>query len=237
MKKTFALIFISFILTCKLSNSQKAIRQQALKLNDSAVNLNFIFPKANGRPIPVKFNTGNITEYDMNTLLIKKIALLNQAIKLDSTLFIAYWNKFVFLNGLKQYEKSVLTGKKMIVLRPNDANVQYLVGEEYENMGDSMSAKHYYTMSLKTNDQLLTAVNAASKTYKSIQLTRAIDFILLRQPEKRNKIIRELYRTAIDSNYNVTYRLLLNITRDELIHGKTNSNLIKKEHYLNGDNF
>jgi len=194
----------SIFFTCKSSHSQKTTNPEARKLNDSAVKLDL--------------------QYNGDSLYERKIALLNQAIKLDSTYFTAYWNKFTFQNGLKQYEYSVLTGKQMIKLEPNDVVVQYLVGEVYEKMDDTVLARQYYERSLATSTELLKKINSNTKRYKSLQLNQAIALILLRRTVQGDKIIKELYNTAVDTSNNETYRMLLNMKREEFINGKTVSN-------------
>jgi tetratricopeptide (TPR) repeat protein len=205
MKKLSILVFVMYCLSCKPSHSQKKINPEARKLNDSAV----------GSRFSVKYN-------NPNQALEHSINLLNQAIKLDSNYFTAYWNKFVFKGDLKQYNKAILTGKQMMGLRPQNASIKFIVGETYEKMGDTITSAEYYRSSLSMLNNILDTIKVSdNKNYKSTMVNKAIVLILLNQPEKGYSILKDLYNKENSENYKSTLQTFMNFTRRDFIYGKT----------------
>lgn len=209
MKTALTILFIAFLFACGKSHAQKKINPEARKLNDSAV----------GSRFSLKYN-------NPNQALEHSINLLNQAIKLDSNYFTAYWNKFAFQGDLKQYNKAILTGKQMIGLRPQNASLKFIVGETYEKMGDTITSAEYYRSSLSMLNNILDTIKVSdNKNYKSTVVNKAIVLILLNQPEKGHNILRELYAKEANESYKQMLQMFISFTKHDVMYGQGTSTL------------
>jgi len=198
MKYTWSIFAICF-LSLQAAHSQKVINPKAKRYYDLAIDSAY----SNG-------------DQGLQTA----IGFLNQAIKIDYNYFNAYYNKFMFQNQLRQYDKAILTGKQMVRLRPKNVDVLISVGDVYERRGDTVTSLQYFNRGLSIYNAILDTMKVINKSYKTTQVGKAIALILLHQPDKAKAILTELYYKEPDANYKQLYRHFMVVKRSELIEDK-----------------
>src|SRR5204863_9405110 len=93
----------------------------------------------------------------------KAILLLDQAIKIDSNYFTAYWNKLAIQSDIKQYDKAIETGKQ--ILKLNKSPYYYLlIATFYYRLGDTTSANNYFKKTSALCDTVLDTMSTKNKT-------------------------------------------------------------------------
>src|ERR1700722_15276543 len=150
MKRLFTLLFLPALFSCKPAPSKVKINPEAIKLNNRAITL--VYQAGGG---------------ESNQILDSAIMLLNKAIQIDSNYARTYYNKFTYQNELKQYDKAILTGKRIIVLRPLEPNIKLMLGEDYEKLGDTPRSTSSYQAALDCCNKILDTMKPNNKTYAS----------------------------------------------------------------------
>jgi tetratricopeptide (TPR) repeat protein len=173
--------------------------------------------KLNNKAVAIKMNYLPGTKPGLDDAII----LLDSATKIDSNYVIAYWNKFIFQNKLKRYNDALLTGKRIIKLRPKIVTYRVIEGVVYEKTGDKLTAEKYYNQGLLIYNKLLDTMNSNNKMYKQLEFEKASDLIFLHQEQKGLSIIKDLYDKETDSRLKIMYRQFMNISRENLLSFKT----------------
>jgi tetratricopeptide (TPR) repeat protein len=210
MKRVPVLILAIFILCSSCVHLQKGVNPEAKKLGDQAFNLVW------GKP-----NAGEDS-------LKKAIVLLDQAIKLDSNFYEAYYNKFAFQTELKDYKGALLTCFEMQRLRPKMIEITAIVGAAYERAGDSISAIRYYTSALATYNKLLDTIRTKNRDYKTLMAERASTLIMLHRQAEANAIFKQLADAEIDPNSKKSYLSLMNKSRYQYLYETTAKNEVSE---------
>ena len=99
-------IILLILLFCKYSYSQEHVNPEARKLNDSAYRVwrDFPFPSQklhkfkNGKLIEASLDTTKDKYFTTDSAAVYKrlMSLLDQALKIDSNYWVAYWSKFSY---------------------------------------------------------------------------------------------------------------------------------------------
>lgn len=146
------------------------------------------------------------------------ISLLNQAIRVDSNYYKAYSNKFMFETQLQQYKNAMLTGKQMIKLRPDNVETMVSVGSACERAGDTLLSAKYYGRALLILDKVLDTMSVKNNAYKTLQIGKAIDLILLHQPQKGYGIFKNISEKETDPNLKQYFQSLLHSSRHDFLY-------------------
>jgi tetratricopeptide (TPR) repeat protein len=148
MRKTI-LMFLLLILELNSCNkSDKRIKQEdgycfaGKNYSSQVVSLN---NKAMGVLCPEMYSIGIDTQ-KINVVL----AILDSAIVLDSTYYIAYYNKAVLLFELNKLEESIRCMRLITDKCEDYAEGNMMIGMLYESLGETGNAREHYTRSLKT---------------------------------------------------------------------------------------
>jgi len=207
MKRFAILISIICFLSCQ--SSRRRFNAEAIKLNDSAMSLQ------------MKNYLMALNRYGGPDSVRKvQIALLTKAIEIDTSYFIAYWNKFNCQVQLKQYAGALITGKRLVILRPNDPVNEFLVGKVYDKLGDTIHAKAYYKNYLSYCSSILDTMATSNRQYRFVVEEKAIVLILLGQQQNGKAILKKLFDTEPISMNKPFDSLYMGLTRKDIIDGK-----------------
>jgi tetratricopeptide (TPR) repeat protein len=126
----------------------------------------------------------------------KAIALLNEAIKLDSNYYPAYTNKLSFQLALKQYSDALPTAKKINMLRPDDPVPYVSIGLLCEVLHDTISSQKYFAAADSHFNNILDTMDRTNIDYEQIMMNKGINLILLGQQQNGNELLRQLYEKS-----------------------------------------
>lgn len=149
-------------------------------------------------PTAVQFNNQAMTlvAYLENAdSSLKAISLLDKATTIDSNYFLGYYNKLIFYYQLKQFDKAILTNNKLLQLRPNAYDLYMTGGMLYEQIGDTVAAKTYFSKSLNICNSVLDTMNRQNRYFVTVRTNQAINLIMLNDSTKANKIFKDLYES------------------------------------------
>jgi tetratricopeptide (TPR) repeat protein len=194
--KILPIIFSFSLIACGQKSDHQKINPYAVRLNDRAISLS-----------PYLENRDSSS---------KAIALLDSATALDSNYFLGYYNKIMFYNQLKQYDKAIIAINQMIRLRPNS----YLYstgGIFYDKMGDSISSRNYFQKSLVISTKILDTMNVQNKAHNAFVINRALNLIMLGQQTYGNSLLRQVYESQTDSSQKEWTHSFMNKSKDEII--------------------
>ncbi|MDB5224341.1 MAG: hypothetical protein JWN83_3008 [Chitinophagaceae bacterium] len=130
----------------------------------------------------------------------KALLLLDSATAIDSNNFLAYDNKLMFLYGLKQYDKAILTVNELLRLRPNAHDLFMMKGNLYEIIGDTISSKSNFQKALTICNSVLDTMSTTNRDYVMLTTNKAINLIMLGDLIQANKILKNLYDTQPDDS-------------------------------------
>jgi len=159
-----------------------------------------------------------LTNYIDNPDSCKKaLSFLDSATTIDSTCFLCYYNKLMFLSSLKQYDKGILTINRLLRLRPFANNLYLTGGVFYIKSGDTTSANAYFQKSLTICNNVLDTMSNDNRDYIMLTINKAINIIMLGDQIKGNEILKQLHDKQTDSTYRDYIASFMNKTKDELI--------------------
>lgn len=128
----------------------------------------------------------------------KALLFLDSATAIDSNDFLAYYNKLMFLGGLKQYDRTILTFNELIRLRPNAHDLLMMKGILYEEIGDTILSKPYFQKSLSICNSVLDTMTVTNTNYVMLTTNKAVNLIMLGDSTEANRILKALYDTQPD---------------------------------------
>ena len=194
----FILIFLSIALySCGQKNTKNKVDQAAVKLNYSAMTM-------------VKY----LKNADSSQ---KAIALLDSATTLDTNYYLGYFNKLMFLNSLKQYDKAISTTQNLIRLRP-DAHDLYIIGGVFcEKNNDTISSKKYFQKSLAICNVVLDTMSFKNSNYEMIMTNKAVNLIMLNRKAEANTLLKKLVETQSDGEMKKITLSMMNLNKNQLI--------------------
>ena len=147
----------------------------------------------------------------------KAIALLNEAIKLDSNYYPAYTIKLSFQLALKQYSDALPTAKKINMLRPDDPVPYVSIGLLCEVLHDTISSQKYFAAADSHFNNILDTMDRTNIDYEQIMMNKGINLILLGQQQNGNELLRQLYEKSTSSLMKETISSLINKTKKEIL--------------------
>ena len=191
-------LFLSIILACNQGSEKRPARDPEAKLlNDSA--------------FKILMRSSNDEDYQ------KAIELLDKAIAIDSNYAGAYHKKISLQTLLRQYDKALITSKKLNELRPDNPNFILTTGILYEKNRDTISSVYYFQKALSMYNKTLDTMNTANADYFALQMNRGITYILLNQQAKGNDMLRTLYDKQTDEKNKEYLTPLINKSRKAVI--------------------
>jgi|ERR1035437_4668718 tetratricopeptide (TPR) repeat protein len=152
----------------------------------------------------------------------KAIILLDQATKIDTNYFMAFFHKLSGQLQLKQYSKALETAKHINWIRPNYIDAYVTVGILSEKLGDTVTATKYYNLALDKYNKVLDTMNITNRDYNMLLMYKGIDLILVGQQAKGNKVLEQLYNNSTDNNtskeiYKELVTLFMNKSRKDIL--------------------
>jgi len=172
------------------------VKAEAKRLNDSAMTL---------------------IRYMQDDSSQKAILLFDQAIKIDSSYFIAFWNKLCLQGQLKQYDKAIATGKEILKLSKSP-NYYFLIGTFYYRLGDTVSANDYFKKTLAMCDIVLDTMSTKNKAASEVVImNKGVSLIFLGHQQEGNKILKQFYDDQTNSAYREWTGAFMNKTKEEIL--------------------
>ena len=178
--KIILLFILIGLYSCGQNDTKHKVDPTAVRLNNNAMTL-------------VKF----IDNKDSSK---KAITLLDKATAIDSNYFLGYYNKLMFLDQLKQHDKSVLTVNKLIQLRPYAHDLYLTAGIIYERKGDTSSSKIYFEKSLAICNKVLDTIKISNSDYIMLISNKVVNLIMLNRNSERDMMVQEASNQLYDSN-------------------------------------
>ena len=141
----------------------------------------------------------------------KALLFLDSATEIDGNCFLCYYNKLMFLYGLKKYREAIITFDELLRLRPNAHDLLIMKGGLYEKIGDTLSSKKCFQKSLTICDKALDTMTKTNSDYLMFVTGKAINMIMLGDSAKANNILQALYNSQPeDSSFgNVDKKFIL----------------------------
>jgi len=200
IKIKITLIIVSFSLlacACGQKSDKLKINPTAVRLNNLAIDLSLYM--------------------DNNDSAGKAIKFLDSATSIDSNYFLGYYNKLMFLNQLKQYDKAIVTVNNLIRLKPNANDIYWNGGIIYEKIGDTVSSRFYFQKSLTICTKVLDTMNVNNKDYYMLVTNKAIDLIMLGHQTNGNLLLKEVFENQTDSFQKEMIHSFMNRSKSEII--------------------
>ena len=147
----------------------------------------------------------------------KAISLLDKATTIDSNYFLGHYNKLMFFSELKQFDKAVLTINKLVQLQPSAHDLYLTGGILYERIGDTVSAKAYFTKSLAICSSVLDTMNFKNSDYEMLVSNKATNLIMLGNQEKANELLKKLYDSLTDKEHKKMTLSMMNKSKKQLL--------------------
>lgn len=179
MRLIFLLLLFGFA-ACAQQPKKYIPDKKAVLLNDSAMK--------------IAIHAVNDTDFQ------KAITLLDQATKIDTNYFTAFFHKLSGQLQLKQYSNALETAKHINLIRPNYIDGYVSVGMLSEKLGDTIMAMKYYNLALVKYNKVLDTMNITNRDHDMLLMYKGIDLIFIGQQAKGNKILDQLYNNSSDSN-------------------------------------
>lgn len=191
--------FFSFIAlySCQQGAAKREVDPAAVKLNDSAM---------------------KYTSYIHNVdSLQKAISLLDSATSIESNYFLGHYNKLMFFNELKQYDKAILTINSLIKLRPSAHDLYLTGGILHERMGDTTSSKAYFQKSMDICNNALDTMAVRNSDYIMLISNKAINLIMLGEQAKADELLQASYNRLTDAEQKQMISSMMNKNKQELL--------------------
>jgi tetratricopeptide (TPR) repeat protein len=147
----------------------------------------------------------------------KAISLLDKATAIDSNYFLGFYNKLMFYNQLKQFDKAVSTTNKLIQLKPTAHDLYLTCGIFYERVGDTVSSSAYFRKSLGICNSTLDTMNSKNRDYEMLVGNKATNLIMLGDTVKANKLLKKLYDSQTEEALKKWTASLMNKNKKQLL--------------------
>ena len=154
----------------------------------------------------------------------KAISLLDEATVIDSSYFLGFYNKLMFYNQLKQFDKAILTINKLIQLRPKAHDLYLSGGIYYELLGDTISSKAYFEKSLAICTDVLDTLSRKNNNYEMLAGNAAINLIMLGDQARANELLKKLNDGQTNDARRKWIESLMNKNKVELLELLTRDN-------------
>lgn len=147
----------------------------------------------------------------------KAISLLDKATVIDSNYFLGHFNKLMFYNQLKQFDKAVLTVDKLIRLQPAAHDLYLTGGILHERLGDTIASRPYFEKSLAICNSVLDTMSTENRNYDMLVGNKAINLVMLGKQATANELLSRLYNSQTDEEQKKWTASLLNKNKKELL--------------------
>ncbi len=194
-------IVFTFLAFCFISCKEKKVKQKA---NSIAINLN------NSSMELVKY----ISNIDSSQ---KAIRLLDSATNFDKNYYMGYFNKLMFLNRLKQYDKAIVATGNLIRLKPNAHDLYIINGVFYEKINDTVSSNDFFQKSLKICNQILDTMSSNKNNYEMIVMNKAVNLIMLNKNNESNDLLKKLMEIQTNPEMKKIAASMIGINKGQLI--------------------
>lgn len=157
----------SFLVACSGGDKKREYHPQAIELNDQAVELM------------------QRHEYD------SAVMLLDQAIALDANYELPHSNKLGIYIRNQRWDKALEESEQYVQKKPDAAEGCTMAGMLHESLGDTATAKQYYTKSIALFDERINNPEKKDQIREN-KLNRAFSFLLLGQEAKAKEEMEKL---------------------------------------------
>ncbi len=164
-----------------------------------------------------------LTRSGKNEDIQQAIGMLDQATKIDSNYFTAYWNKLAFLDKLKEYDRALATAKELNRLKPNDPVFYVTIGTFYQRKNDSVTANTYFQNAMTHFNAALDTLSPQGRHYDFLLMNKGIDLIMLGKMKEGNDILQQLYDSHSDSTFRKTVSFYMNKDKKEIVDSLENN--------------
>ena len=147
----------------------------------------------------------------------RAIELLEEATRIDSNYFKAFARKLDLQIQLKQFDRAIVTGEKIIRLKPEMPLFQVLIGALYEKKLDSTIARKYYEGAAICFDKLLDTMNTSNRDYQMLVNMKALNLVFVGQREKAIGFIKEICKEQKDEYCQILLTSFETKSRKEMI--------------------
>lgn len=194
----FIPIFLSLsIFSCRQSEPRPKIDPHAIELNNKIVPL---------------------VRYISNPDSCRKaLSFLDSATNIDDDYYLGYFNKLMFLNKLKEYDKAILTTQNLIRLRPTAHDLYIIKGVFHEKSNDTVSSKSCFLKSLQICNSVLDTMKLTNSDYEMLVTNKAVNLIMLNRNNEANIVLKKLSEMQSDGEMKSITLSMLNISKTKLL--------------------
>lgn len=197
MRLLTSLLALFLLCSCTHVNTEQknTVDPKAVALNDSALALYMSFdaPDPEGA-----------------------IELLDQAIEIDPDYYLAHWNKYVFLNGMKERERAFETLQLLEKMNPKMPELKTSAGIFNEYFGDSLLAKEKFEHAENAYNSILDTFNKKSDQYDLMRMSKATNLVFLGKEQEGKEVLKELSLKTEDEALSELAGSYLAMSRQEL---------------------
>ena len=147
----------------------------------------------------------------------KAIALLDQATRIDSNFYMAFWNKTNFQLELNQFDSALSTAKNLNRIKPESPNYFFVAGIIYDKMLDTISSQKYFQESENRYEKILDTMNTSSKQYRGMLMTKAANLKIIGQQQKGNDILKQLRDSEKDGFQKEMLDSMINKSKQQIL--------------------
>lgn len=183
------------------SNKKNTVDPNARRLNDSAMQ--------------VAMHT---QDYD------NAIALLEQAILIDSNYLTAYANKLSFQVQLKRFDQALQTAFKLKSQRPQSPEYYVTIGMLYHFKSDTGSSIKFFKEADAFYSNIFDTMKVANPHYDMLLMGKAINLVFIGQQIEGNRVLKQLYDKSKDEIFKEMLSSYMNKSKQAIL-----DDLIQKE--------
>jgi tetratricopeptide (TPR) repeat protein len=177
LKITFLFIVIAFC-ACSQNEMKHTTNPEAIRLNKQITRL-----------IPYTDNADSC---------IKALSYLDSATSIDSSWFLCYYNKLMFLASPKKFKNAIIAINECIRIKPNAHDLYLMGGMLYRKVKDTVNSKEYFQKSLTICNNVLDTMSKNNRNYEMLTGNKAIDLIMLGDEKSGNEVFKNLYESLPD---------------------------------------
>lgn len=167
MKNIIGFVLLNIVISCSAQNS--TYNPKSIDLNNKSIDL-------------------IAKSYGVDTLLKEALVMLNNAIKLDTSYYIAYQSKAIVLCKLKKYDSAIITLDNVLKLKKNTAEVLSTQGFILEKVGKKSEATIKYKAAFIEYERLI----KEQPNKVEYQVNKAFLLVFLANKEAANKSLKEI---------------------------------------------
>lgn len=183
------------------SNKKNTVDPNARRLNDSAMQVAMY-----------------TQDYD------KAIALLEQAILIDSNYLTAYANKLSFQMQLKRFDQALQTAFKLKSQRPQSPEYYVTIGMLYHFKSDTGSSIKFLKEADALYSNIFDTMKVANPHYDMLLMGKGINLVFIGQQIEGNRVLKLLYDKSKDEIFKEMLSSYMNKSKQAIL-----DDLIQKE--------